>query len=304
MIIAIIRPYGDAVLLRHIRYLLAVAEHGNFTRAAETLHVSQPALSQQIKQLESNLGVQLFDRSGRSVVPTDAGRVYLDHARRCLRELDAGKRALNDVNDLSRGQLRLGVTPTFSEYLIAPLLDRFTALYPGVAIIITELSLEQITDALISDVLDLAIGFAGSHGFEIDSQPLFDEKLCLVMAATAFREQSTLTLEDLSTLRFALLAPGFATRILLDAWCQMQNFKPNVGLEANSIAILLKVVAQGRMVTILPDAIVREQPGLCEVQTIPPLPGRTVALLRRKNGYQSAAANAFAKLVSGIRTET
>ncbi|EPF67543.1 transcriptional regulator CynR [Pseudomonas syringae] len=304
MIIAIILTYGDAVLLRHIRYLLAVADHSNFTRAAEALHVSQPALSQQIRQLESSLGVQLFDRTRRSVVPTDAGRVYLDHARRCLLELEAGKRALDDVSDLSRGQLRLGVTPTFSEYLIAPLIDRFSALYPGVAIILTELPLEQITEALISDALDLAIGFAGSHAVEIDSQPLFDEQLCLVMAKPGPEKQAALTLEDLQTLRFALLAPGFATRQLLDAWCQMQNFKPTVGLEANSIAILLKVVAQGRMATILPDAIVREQPGLREVQTIPALPGRTVALLRRKNGYQSAAANAFAKLVSGSSTQT
>ena len=83
-----------------------------------------------------------------------------------------------------------------------------------------------------------------------------------------------------------------------------RSFKPTVGLEANSIAILLKVVAQGRMATILPDAIVREQPGLHEVQTIPALPRRTVALLRRKNGYQSAAANAFAKLVSDSSTQT
>ncbi|RMQ44790.1 LysR substrate-binding domain-containing protein, partial [Pseudomonas amygdali] len=154
--------------------------------------------------------------------------------------------------------------------------------------------------ALINDALDLAIGFAGSHAVEIDSQPLFDEQLCLVMAKPAPDKQTALTLEDLQTLRFALLAPGFATRQLLDAWCQTQNFKPAVNLEANSIAILLKVVAQGRMATILPDAIVREQPGLREVQTIPALPGRTVALLRRKNGYQSAAANAFAKLVSDI----
>ncbi|SPD83278.1 transcriptional regulator [Pseudomonas syringae] len=207
MIIAIILPYGDAVLLRHIRYLLAVSDHGNFTRAAEALHVSQPALSQQIRQLESSLGVQLFDRTRRSVVPTDAGRVYLDHARRCLLELEAGKRALNDVSDLSRGQLRLGVTPTFSEYLIAPLIDRFSALYPGVAIILTELPLEQITEALINEALDLAIGFAGSHAVEIESQPLFDEQLCLVMAKSAPEKQTALTLEDLQTLRFALLAP-------------------------------------------------------------------------------------------------
>lgn len=292
--------YGEAVLLRHIRYLLAVADHGNFTRAAEALHVSQPALSQQIKQLESNMGVQLFDRSGRSVMPTDAGRVYLEHARRSLRELDAGQRALKDVSDLSRGQLRLGVTPTFSEYLVAPLIDRFTALYPGVAIILTEMSLEQITEGLLNDAFDLAIGFTGHHGPEIDSQPLFDEKLCLVMADPLPHGRATLTLAHLQELRFALLAPGFATRMLVDAWCQAQGFTPNIVLEANSIAILLKVVTQGRMATILPDAIVREQTQLREVQLNPSLPGRTVALLRRKNGYQSAAASAFVKLLSGV----
>lgn len=289
------------MLLRHIRYLLAVADHGNFTRAAEALHVSQPALSQQIKQLESNMGVLLFDRSGRRIVPTDAGRVYLEHARRSLRELDAGRRAVMDVSDLSRGQLRLGITPTFTEYLVAPLLDGFNELHPGVGITLTEMSLEQIIDALINDVLDLAIGFTGDHGAEIHSQALFDEKLCLVTADSLFDGQAPLTLADLKTLRFALLAPGFATRMAVDAWCQKQRFTPNIVLEANSIAILLKVVKQGRMATILPDAIVREQAGLRELQTTHLLPSRTAALLRRKNGYQSVASDAFTKLASGFR---
>lgn len=290
------------MLLRHIRYLLAVAEHGNFTRAAETLHVSQPALSQQIKQLEGNLGVQLFDRSGRTIVPTDAGRVYLEHARRSLRELDAGQRALKDVSDLSRGRLRLGVTPTFSEYLVAPLIDRFSALHPGVAITLTEMSLEQIIAALGADALDLAIGFTGNHGAEIDSQPLFDEQLRVVMAGAPSKKTAPLTLAALEKLPLALLAPNFATRILVDAWCQAQRVTPNIALEANSIAILLKVVAQGRMATILPDAIIREQPGLHGVELKgvelkPALPGRTVALLRRRGAYQSVAANAFAGLL-------
>lgn len=85
------------MLLRHLRYLLAVADHGGFTRAAEALHVSQPTLSQQIRQLEESLGVNLFDRTSRSVKPTDAGEAYIECARRVLVELEAGKRALHDV---------------------------------------------------------------------------------------------------------------------------------------------------------------------------------------------------------------
>ncbi len=286
------------MLLRHIRYMVAVADHANFTRAAEALHVSQPALSQQIKQLELSMGVPLFDRSGRGVVPTDAGRVYLEHARRSLRELDAGRRAVMDVSDLSRGQLRLGVTPTFSEYLVAPLIDSFSARHPGVAISLTEMSLEQIVDALARDALDVAIGFTGEHGLEIDAQPLFEEKLCLVTADPGLDGEKVLSLTDLKALRFALLAPAFATRISVDAWCRKQRFAPSIALEANSIAILLKVIKQGRMVTILPDAIVREQNDLHELRTSPVLPRRTAALLRRKNGYRSVAADAFARLVS------
>jgi len=298
MISAITQAYGETVLLRHIRYLLAVAEQRNFTRAAELLHVSQPALSQQIKQLESNLGVVLFDRSGRTVVATDACRIYLEYARRSLRELDAGQRALMDVSDLSRGRLRLGVTPTFSEYLVAPLIDRFSALHPGVAIVLTELSLEHIVSALANDTLDLAIGFAGDHGPEIDSLPLFDEQLCLVMAHELAEHSGRITLAELSQVPFALLAPEFATRILIDDWCQAQRFTPKVALQANSIAILLKVVAQGRMATILPQAIIAEQQSLQEVVLTPTLPGRTVALLRRKDAYRSTAAKAFMRLLS------
>jgi len=102
------------MLLRHIRYFLAVAEQGNFTRAAEALHISQPTLSQQIKQLEDLLHIQLFDRSGRTVQLTDAGIAWMSYARRALQDLEAGARALHDVEDLQRGSLRLAMTPTFT----------------------------------------------------------------------------------------------------------------------------------------------------------------------------------------------
>ena len=96
---------------RSLQYLIAIAEQGSFTRAAEVLHVSQPTLSQQIKQLEASLQSSLINRSGRSIRLTDEGELYVRHARRAWSELDAGQRAIDDVRDLSRGTLRLGWTP-------------------------------------------------------------------------------------------------------------------------------------------------------------------------------------------------
>lgn len=113
------------MLLRHIHYFLAVAEHRSFTRAAAALHVSQPALSQQIRQLEDTLGAQLFDRTGRVTRLTDAGDVYFRYARQALHDLAEGRRAIHDVQDLSRGSLRLAVTPTFTSYLVGPLVEAF-----------------------------------------------------------------------------------------------------------------------------------------------------------------------------------
>ena len=106
------------MLSRHINYFLAVAEHGSFTRAASALHVSQPALSQQIRQLEESLGVPLFDRSGRTIRLTDAGEVWRQYASRALQELGAGKRAIHDVADLTREfQREVTLDPSLHPFL-------------------------------------------------------------------------------------------------------------------------------------------------------------------------------------------
>ncbi len=175
------------MLLRHLRYLLAVAEHRNFTRAAEALHVSQPTLSQQVRQLEEQLRVQLLDRSGRSVRPTDAGELYLLHARRALRELEAAQRAIHEVRDLSRGRLRLGMTPTFTCYLVGALVDPFNQRYPGIELSLEELPQDALEAALIDDRLDLGVAFSEPGSVEIDSQPLYLERLGLVLGRNTRR---------------------------------------------------------------------------------------------------------------------
>lgn len=281
------------MLLRHIRYLLAVAEHRNFTRAAEALHVSQPTLSQQIKQLEENLGAPLLDRTGRSISLTDAGQAYVRYARLALQDLQAGTRAIHDVQDLRRGHLRLAMTPTFTAYLIGPLLARFNALYPGITLSIEELTQDRIEAALGEDLLDIGIGFTGEHGLEIDCEALFVEELSLVVSASHPERNQRAWLEQ----PLVLLNTGFATRRYIDDYCHRQGVKPQIAMEANSISAIIEIVRSTPLATILPRALAEAQAGLHAVVIEPALPQRTAALLSRKGGYRSAACAAFVALI-------
>ena len=281
------------MLLRHIRYLLAVAEHRNFTRAAEALHVSQPTLSQQIKQLEESLGAPLLDRSGRSVSLTDAGQAYVRYARLALQDLQAGTRAIHDVQDLRRGHLRLAMTPTFTAYLIGPLLARFNASYPGITLSIEELTQDRIEAALGEDLLDIGIGFTGEHGLEIDCEALFVEELSLVVSASHPERTQPAWLEQ----PLVLLNTGFATRRYIDDYCHQQGVKPQIAMEANSISAIIEIVRSTPLATVLPRALAEAQAGLHAVAIAPPLPQRTAALLSRKGAYRSAACAAFVALI-------
>lgn len=288
--------------LRHIKYLLAVADHQNFTRAAEALHVSQPTLSQQIKQLERTLGVALFDRSGRSVRLTDAGSAYVHHARLALRDLQAAERAVHDVRDLSRGTLRVAVTPTFTAYLIGPLTQRFRASYPGITVTVVETNQDRIEADLLADRLDLGIGFAGQHAAGIEARTLYTETLCLVVGtdhplgtAAAPVPASALADEPLG-----LLSSDFATRGHVDDYFVKYDVPQHIAIESNSISALLELVRRNVVATVLPDAITNERADLHPVPLEPPLPTRTVQLLARAGVYRSAAARAFSETLDAV----
>ncbi|MEV5989054.1 transcriptional regulator CynR [Streptomyces sp. NPDC052051] len=290
-----------ALELRHLRYLLAVAEHGNFTRAAEELHISQPTLSQQIKQLERSLGVQLLDRTGRTVRLTDAGAVYTDHARRALRDLAAAERAVHDVQDLSRGHLRLGATPTFTAYLIGPLIAELHTRHPGITLTVREDSQDRIEAALLADDLDLGIAFAGPHLPGITATALFTETLSLVTGtprAQAIPEP--LPVRALREEQLALLSGDFATRNHIDAYFARHRAAPRITIEANSIQALTEIVRRTPLATVLPDAITHDHPHLTPVTLDPPLPTRTVTLLHREGAYRSAATHAFTTLTHDL----
>jgi len=289
------------MLLRHLRYLLAVADHGGFTRAAEALHVSQPTLSQQIRQLEDSLGVNLFDRTSRTVKPTDAGLAYIESARRVLIELEAGKRAVHDVKDLSRGRLRLAMTPTFIAYLVGPLVRDFSARYPNIHLELFELSMDDIEAGLADDSLDVAIAFTAVTHAELEIIPAFTETLALMVGREhpLYGHGAPLSSEDVAQLEFALLTPDFFTRTSINDYFRRERITPRVPIEVNSVNTLLEVLRHTSMATILPEPIATQERALHRLRVHGQAPSRGAALLRRQNNYHSAASLAFVDLVLG-----
>lgn len=289
------------MMLRPLRYVLTVAELKNFTRAAEILHVSQPALSQQIRQLERELGGAIFDRSGRLVTLTEFGRAYIEHAKQAFDHLEAGRRALHEVRSLSRGLLRVAYTPTFAEYLMGPALRRFHERYPSIAVDANELPHDDIEHGLERDALDVGIGFTDARSRDIDVEPLFAEQMALLVAkGHPLARRRKLTLEQWQDLPLALLSRDFVVRRFVDAYFRANQVQPSVVLQANAVGTVLKLVENGQFATVMPSAVMREHPRIVAVPVDPPLPQRTVALLLRRRGSRTLAANAFAQVLEEV----
>ncbi|BAN26301.1 transcriptional regulator LysR family [Caballeronia insecticola] len=276
-----------------------MVEHRNFTRAAEALHVSQPTLSQQIRQLEDSLGAQLLDRSARTIQLTDAGVVYAEFAKRALRDLDDGKRAIHDVRELTRGTLRLAITPTFTAYLVGPLLEKYHRRYPGLTISVNEMPQDRMEAMLNDDTLDAGIAFHETQLPEIEAHALFSEELALMVGKShaLARKGTRLDIGKFAETPLVLLNDSFVTRQWIDRYCRQQGVIPRVAIEVNSINAVMAIVQRSTLATLLPAPIAQEHSQLRIVGLEPALPQRTAALLMRKGAYRSAATEAFVELV-------
>lgn len=289
----------NLVFPRSIRYLIAVADMHSFTRAAEALYVSQPTLSQQIKQLEDLLEVQLLDRSGRTVRLTAAGEVYLHHARRALGELQAAKRAIHELQDLSRGTLRLGMTP-ITDYLAIPLLEQFNARFPGISVNTLEMPQDEIKSALAEDRVDIGIAFSSTLTTEdasddVDSHILFVETLNLAVGQDHHLagQMGPMSKHSLEQEPLVLFNEDYELRRSIDLYCLEQGIKLPIAMEASSLSVIIEMVRLGRLATILPDTISCAQQGLHSISLLPELPHHTISLICRKGTYKSPACQAF-----------
>ena len=291
---------------RHLRYFLAVADALHFTKAAEGLPVSQPALSAQVKQLEHEVGVPLFDRVGRSVQLTRAGSIFREHARRALREMELAQMAIAEVEGLHRGALSVGVVQTVNAYLIPEIVTRFSNLHPQVGLKLDELSGPDIEAGVRDGILDVGIGFLPVTSDRLESQPLFEEDFVLIASARhRFAKRRRLSLSSLSDESLILLPGIFCTRRLLNASFEQAGIQPKIIVEMNSIEGILATVRTSTLPTILPRLSLGfgRHPVLRAITLKNPTPRRGIGLLWKKGEHRSGAVRALADQVKSVVKE-
>lgn len=285
--------------LRHLRYFLAVAETLHFRRAAEALLVSQPAVSQQIRDLEAELGAPLFERVGRRVLLTEAGETYRRFARRAFAELESGRAALDELRNLRRGRLRIGALQTIVSGRLPDLLARFLTDHPDVVLIVRELAAGEIAAGVANGELDLGVTFIPPGQAGLEAEPLFAEEFVLIVGPDhRLAGRRRVRVADLKEIPLTLLPDGYFSRRAVDQAFAEAGVVPKVAIEMNVVGAILQTVARSGGATMLPSlAVDGTAPGLRTVRLTGPVPRRTVGLIRRAGSPPGAASAAFAALV-------
>lgn len=284
--------------LRHLRYFLAVADTRSFTRAAERLHVTQPTLSHQVKQLEQMVGTMLFERSTKDVELTAAGRLFKPHCERILKEIDSSALAISELEGLMRGTLRMAVFHSFSHSMLPPIMSEFALRYPGVHVTARLVPRFDMERDLINAELDMAVAYISDDNDQILAERLFDEELVLVVGSKhQHGRRKSMPMRELAKLPLVLLTPEFGARQFVDRFLAEKNLRSHVVLEMNAIEPILATIRNSGLASVLSAGAIVDPTGLQIVRLTDPAPRRTVGILWRRNGHRSAAALRMAEMI-------
>lgn len=286
--------------LRQLRYLVAIAEEGSFTGAAARSHVAQPALSQQIRRLEREVGVTLVDRTTRRVRMTDAGARLVERSRRALAELEAGIAELDEVAGVRAGRVAIGAMRTLGPFDLSRLLSAFHANHPEVDLAVLEEPSEALADRLRSDALDVAF-LSVTHriqGSGLRFQRLATEEVVAVLPTEhRLAHRKRLRLAELGDERFIAFREGSMLRHLLFSAATEAGFEPRVAFESNEAARIRSLVARGLGVSLLPRTDLEGAGVPVAVASVrDPSLSRDVTLVWRAERRHGPAAAAFLEL--------
>jgi DNA-binding transcriptional LysR family regulator len=241
--------------LRHLRYFVVAAEEQNVTRAAERLHLSQPPLSRQIRDLEDELGVELFRRTARSLALTEAGKAFLPEARAVLLRADQAVEAVRAAANNCQGRLRVGYAPSLTARFLPRALQAFAEAYPGTQVTLHDLSSEECRQKLAARKLDLVLTIRPSGTTKgLRYEPLTTVPIaCAVGRGHPLARERSVTLKQLAREPFVSYAedeyPEYVAR--LRQLCRAAGFRPNIVGEYDGATGLITAVESGRGVALV-----------------------------------------------------
>ena len=284
--------------LRQLKYFVKSAEYLNFSVAAKHLYITQSTLSQQIKQLEYELGFELFLRNSRHISLTEAGEEFLPFARKTIQDAEDGVQRLYDLQHVKTGTLRIGVTYSLSTVLTEGVIC-FLKEFPGIKLEIIYKTVDELLDLLRERKVDFVLSYKPlCEAPDIDSMPLFENTLALVVSKEhPLASRKEITLQEVADKTLLLPSKGLQARTMLDRLTEKEGIELHSNLELNETNILLQMVATGHYATILSTSAVF---GKTRFKAIPlNEPGNIMeaSLLRLKDAYQKTAAKEFISIL-------
>ena len=292
--------------MHQLRYLLAVAKMGNFSRAAEHCHVSQPSLSQQIQKLEDELGEKLFSRLKRRAVLTTAGEALVPRASRILAEVDAARRDVADAANLLRGSINLGVLPTIAPYLLPQILVPLGRECPGIEVTIHENTTAQLLNMAAACEVDLALISLPIADPRFVQEQLFTEELFIALPpAHRLVKKPSVRLRDIEQERFILMKEGHCLGDQSLSFCDRNGLSPRVVLRSAQLDTIQALVLSGLGVSLIPamacGAGSRDEPVYRSIAGT--RPQRAIGLLWRKEHHHSKAASELLRQLRKLRAK-
>ena len=283
---------------RQLRYFVKVAELRSFSEASKALFISQSTLSQQIKQLEEELGVELLVRDSRHVSMSDYGEQYLPYAKQVLKDVDTSTERMNDVRQLKIGTLNVGATYTFCP-LLADTVRDYMKKYPGIKLKIYCRSMENLMEMLEHGQLDVALSYKPLQSYDdIDSHILFNSNLCVIAGKdNPVAKKERIRLAELENLPLVLPAKGMQARNAFDSLLYGQNFKFDVRLEINDLSMLLDMVSRTNLVTLLSGATIHSNKNFVAISLDHPHSEMQGSFHLLKGTYCKKATKEFLKML-------
>lgn len=284
---------------RHLHYFMAVCEELHFTRAAERLGISQPTLSQQIKVLEGEMGMPLFDRIGKKIALTQAGALLKDYAARMIQNEQNAKAAINELRSDNRGMIRLGVLPSDLDYRLTPMLVKFHADFPNIRLQVFASTLIQ--QEVLENKLDIGICLPGPRDSMLTQVDLGWEPYHLIVREDhPYAAMSHIELSLLQQIQLVMYPRTYIGRELVENTCLEAGFGLEPIMETGSATSLLQLVKAGIGGTVQPRGLLEgmENSGLCSIPILNSAPCRNLRLIYRADRYISHATHTF---ISSLR---